>query len=210
MGGASAKISTREIDEILSGLSSSEQEGLVVEVRRDKSNDTLIIHTPNGALCYDAGATQAIGQPVWYKMNSGANTDDEYRGKFLVWCYNRWLVSDTQSGRVGHLDRATQSHWGDVVSWEFGTPVIYNGARGVLSTHLRLLGLLGQGILATRPRLAQNIALMARCGHSLNISMQGRRATGAAGSNGQSRAHSGSGACIAFAVTARGLLLRRP
>lgn len=154
VGGASAKISTREIDEILSGLSTSEQESLVIEVRRDKSNDTLIIHTPNGALCYDAGATQAIGQPVWYKMNSGANTDDEYRGKFLVWCYNKWLVSDTQSGRVGHLDRAVQSHWGSVVSWEFGTPVIYSGARGGIIHSLEIVGLTGSGELGNTAKIS--------------------------------------------------------
>lgn len=154
VGGTSAKISTREIDQVLSDLTDAELSNLVVEVRRDRSNDTLIIHTPKGALCYDAGATQAIGQPVWYRLSSGVAGDNTYRGKFLVWCYNKWLVSDPSSSAVGYLDRGLQSHWGEIIVWEFGTPIIYNSARGGIIHSLELVGLTGSGVLGTASKIS--------------------------------------------------------
>lgn len=153
-GGSSAKISTREIDEILSGYSEAQLAEILVEARRDKANAILMIHTPGATLCYDAGASEALQQPVWYKLSSGVGYDNQYRARHHVWCYGQWLVGDAISANLGRLDRNTQSQWGETVTWEFGTPIVYNEAKGAIVHGLELVGLTGSGVLGNTAKVS--------------------------------------------------------
>lgn len=153
-GGGSVKISTREIDERLSRYSDKELSEIVVEVWKERAHDTLIIHTPHGALCFDGAGSQAIGQPIWYSLSSGLYADMAYRGKFLVWCHGRWNVGDTVAAQIGYLDSSIASHWGDVVAWEFGTPIVYNEGKGVLVSEIELVALTGSAALGVDAKVS--------------------------------------------------------
>lgn len=152
-GGSSSKISTREIDEILNDYTTSELEAIYVEVRRDRSNDILMVHTPRVTLCFDAGATEALGQPVWYKLTSGV-VENKYLARHHVWAYNKWCVGSPSDSRIGYLDGSLQTQWGDIVTWEFGTPVVYNNARGAIIHSLELVGLTGAGTLSNAAKIS--------------------------------------------------------
>lgn len=153
-GGTSAKISTREIDELLAEETEEQLEAIQIEVRKDRSNDVILIHTSKGTLCYDNGGTQALGQPLWYKLSSSIDGQGVYRGRHLVWCYNDWLIADALSAKVGRISRDTGPHFGDMWGWEFGTPVIYNEARGGIIHSLEIVSLTGSAPFGANTKIS--------------------------------------------------------
>lgn len=138
--GTSAKISTREVDIVLEALTEAELEAIEVEVVKDKGHNTLMVHLPAETWCYDAAATAATGQPVWYSLASGISADAQYRGRYFTFVYGAWQVADTKSEVFGRLDRAESNQWGRVTRWEFGTPIVYDEARGAMIHEIELVG----------------------------------------------------------------------
>lgn len=142
-GGSTQKISTREIDEILNGYTEAELAQAVLEVKTDEGQQILYIHLGRGTLCFDGIGSQALGQPIWYKLSSSVNGSGPYRGIHHVRCYGRWLVADTETAAIGQLDKAVSTHWGAPVVWEFTTPIVYNEGKGVVVHALELQALNG-------------------------------------------------------------------
>jgi hypothetical protein len=149
--GNSVRIATREIDTVLSGYTEAELAAVLVESRVDKGHQHLLIHLPDQTLVYDAAASQVVGEPVWFSLSSGTdpNVDVTYNARNLVWCYDKWLVGDTDNGRVGYLSDAVSEHWGSQVAWQFGTMILYNEGNGALVHELELVALTGHAALGT-------------------------------------------------------------
>jgi hypothetical protein len=159
--GASAsvtKLSTREIDDILQGYSDDVLAEVVLESRADRGHDFLYIHLPDQCLVFDANATQALGQPVWFILQSGVDRRG-YRAWGFVWCYNRWNVGDPFSAAIGYLDETTGAHYGELTTWEFSTPIVYNDGRGVIIHDLELIALSGDVALGDAPLIGSDYSL---------------------------------------------------
>lgn len=152
VNGASTKLSTREIDKILADYSEGTLANSVLEARIDQDHRNLMLHLPDQSLVYDAGASSAVGTPVWYTLDSGTLTDKSiYRARYLTWCYDQWLAGDTMGSSIGRLDNTVHTHYGDSVGWEFSTPIIYNESRGGIVHVLELVGLPGRVTLGDDP-----------------------------------------------------------
>jgi hypothetical protein len=95
-------------------------------------------------MVYDLQASKAVGQPVWYFLTSAQVGFEAYRPVDLVYCYEKWLVCDSQTGDYGYMDANTARHFGKVCRWEFGTGIAYNEGRGALITMLELVCLTGR------------------------------------------------------------------
>jgi hypothetical protein len=141
------KIATAEVDRVINGYTESQLSDVIVEARVDRDANLLLVHLPHETLCYDSIASQALQRPIWHVLTSG----DHYRARNLVRCHDRWYVGDTLTARVGYLDEATGLHWGDVVPWEFGTAVLYNGGPSAIIHRLELMGLTGRAPLGADP-----------------------------------------------------------
>lgn len=142
--GQAQKISTRSIDEILEGYTEAQLSKIKVEPRNDKSSQLLYIHLPDRTLVYDGAASQEMGQNVWFILSSGLGGPSKYQAQSFVYCYNRWLVGDPTSSRVGYFTDDVGTHWGNHISWEFGTQLIYNDSQGALFHELELVALTGR------------------------------------------------------------------
>lgn len=73
--------------------------------------------------CYDA-ATQA-----WHTRQSYGY--DTWRGKFMAEAWNRTIVGDALSGKLGYLDNQTFTEFGDPMIWGVDSPTLHvfpNGA----------------------------------------------------------------------------------
>lgn len=152
-GGDATKVSTREIDDILRAYPDTVLETAVLEARSDRSHQFLYIHLPDKALVYDGAASASMEQPVWFVLQSGS-TPAGYRARGMVWCYNRWNVADPFGTKIGYLTDAVGSHYGDDTLWEFTTPIIYNGGKGVQVHELELVALTGDVALGDDPTIA--------------------------------------------------------
>lgn len=132
------KLSTREIDQILAEYTADELSDVVVESRTDKAHKMLYVHLPDRTLVYDSAATLAMEQPVWYVLTSSLDGWGKYLGRYMVWAYNKWLIGDPDSGRVGYLCERTSEHWGEQVRTEFSTMINWSDTGGAVFHALEL------------------------------------------------------------------------
>lgn len=151
LNGDTAKLSTGEIDTLLLDYTEERLAGTVVEVRMVKNHQFLYLHLPDRTLVYDAAASAAVQEPVWFSVDSGLAEPAQYRARGFVWCYDRWLCGDPTSGALGQLDDATSTHYGQVIGWEFGTGIVYNEGRGAIFHELELVALPGRVPLGADP-----------------------------------------------------------
>lgn len=144
VNGQTAKISTREIDEILIEFTEEELSEVVLETLNDKSQAFLWVRLPDRTFVYDLSASKAAEDQVWYTMSSGVEKYSQYRARDVIFCYDKWQVGDTESNKIGYLDNTISTHYGDTTIWEFGTSIVYNESRGALFKKLELVALTGR------------------------------------------------------------------
>jgi len=155
--GASAttqKLSTQEIDNLLLQYTEAELVGVLLEARNDKNHQHLYVHLPDRTVVYDASASEALGEPVWFTLTTTIEGFSQYRARNLVWAYDKWLVGDPQSSAIGYLVQDTGHHWGQQVRWEFGTLIAYNEGNGAIFNELELVSLTGSVALGTNPQIS--------------------------------------------------------
>ena len=139
--GQSVKISTNDIDKILKDFTEAALTETVVESRIDNAHRYLYVHLPDRTLIYDAGATQAIGSPVWFIVTSASVDYAQYQARNFVWAYDKWIFGDPTANRLGTFDNGASSHYGTDVRWEFGTAIFYNNGQGAVFHELELIAL---------------------------------------------------------------------
>lgn len=152
--GGSTKISTEEIDRTLARYTEAQLSAAVVESIEHNGRALLITHLPDRALVFDATATKATGERVWYTLTTAADGFAQYLARYPVWCYDRWIVGDPTSTKLGHLTDDLSSHWGQVVRWEFGTQVAYNEAAGAVVHRIELIALTGHVAVGESPQIS--------------------------------------------------------
>lgn len=151
--GRTIKISTREIDIILAGYSTSVIENIVCEVKVDRGHQHLWIRLPDQTLVYDGTGSQAVGEAVWFTLTSSLVGKGELRMKNLVWCYDKWICGDTHGGDIGVLVDDASDHYGQEIGWDFGTMIIYNEGRGIIIHELELVCLSGRVVIDADPTI---------------------------------------------------------
>lgn len=150
--GASSKLSTAEVDKTLKSYTDAQLAGTIVESRTDDGHQRLLVHLPDHTLVYDAAASQVVGEPVWYTLDSGVGESfQQYRARGLVWAYGSWIAGDPASSSIGRLTPSVSSHYGAHVATGFGTMVVYNEGRGAIVGALELVGLPGRVALSAQP-----------------------------------------------------------
>lgn len=152
-GGSSARISTREIDQILAEYSEETLSGIYVESQIDQGHRFLHIHLPDQTLVYDAAATRVVGAPVWFILSSTLEGVGRYRGQHMVYVDNKWWIGDTNSSNLGSLTNDHGEHWGETVGWEFSTAIIYNNGTGAIFHELELVSLTGRAAFGDDPTI---------------------------------------------------------
>lgn len=157
--GQALKISTQEIDEILLSYTETQLSSVKLETRNDKSHQHLYVHLPDRTLVYDAAASEALGDQVWFTLTTSTTGFSQYRARNLVWAYDKWLVGDPQSSNVGYMVDTIGEHWGQIVRWEFGTLIVYNDGKGALFNELELVSLTGRVAIGVDPQISTSYSL---------------------------------------------------
>lgn len=151
--GASVKVSTGEIDAILLGYTEAQLAQTVCESRADKDLLHILFHLPDQCLVYDVRSSQVMGVPIWFTLDSGGVAPSTYRARHLVWCYDRWNVGDPIGPKIGRLVTSVSSHYGDVIGWAFGTPMLYIDGNAGIVHELELVCLTGRVSAGIDPTL---------------------------------------------------------
>lgn len=151
--GQAQRISNREIEQILHEFTESELSTCLVEALMQDGHQWLYIHLPNQTLVYDAAASQATSQPVWFKLSSGLELS-QYNAKNHVWCYDKWIVGHPSLNKLGTTTNKHSDHYGQVVGWEFGTTIVYNESRGAIFHQIELVCLTGNVDFKKNPTIS--------------------------------------------------------
>lgn len=139
------KLSTREIDVIISEYAAVDLEDVLVEARSIKGQDLLYVHLPDKTLVYDNTASQLLGDRVWFILSSGTNGYSAYPARNFVLCYDKWIVGNpVTTNTLGVMDETISSQYGSLVDWEFGTSILYGEGRGAIVHELELVALTGR------------------------------------------------------------------
>lgn len=146
-----AKVSTREIDQLLLSYSDADLSSAVMESRVDKNHQLVYIHLPDRTLVYDTIGSKSTGEPLWHTVDSGLDSPSQYLARNMVWCYGQWNVGDPTSDRLGAFTSSVGTHWGADVGWEFGTQIIYTEGQGAILHELELVALTGRVALGADP-----------------------------------------------------------
>lgn len=152
--GASYKISTSEIDTILSIYTDAQLSLSKVECRFIENHAFLYVHLPNRTLVYDYNSSQQVQTPVWFLLDSGLATPATYRARNFVWCYNKWIFADPTSPVLGTTSITVGSHFGVEIGWQFYTLMIYNEALDGIVHELELVAITGDVALGDDPTIA--------------------------------------------------------
>ena len=153
------KISTQEIDNLLLSYTEAQLVRVQFEARNDKNHQHLYVHLPDRTMVYDASASEALGDQVWFTLTSTVLGFSQYRARNMVWIYDKWLVGDPQSSAIGYLVQDTGHHWGQQVRWEFGTIIAYNEGNGAIFNRLELVSLTGSVALGTNPQISTSYSV---------------------------------------------------
>lgn len=154
-----SKISTREIDQVLLQYTEAQLSLSVLEARTDKGHRHLWVHLPDRTLVFDAAASAAVDQPVWFTLTKGLGGFSQYPARNLVWCYDRWLVGNPASAVLGYLDTSISTQYGEKARWEFGTTIVYNEGRGAIFHQIELVCLTGRIALGENPTISASYSV---------------------------------------------------
>ena len=153
------KISTQEIDNLLLNYTEVQLATVKLEARNDKNHQHLYVHLPDRTVVYDASASEALGEQVWFTLVTTVVGFAQYRARNMVWAYDKWLVADPQSTTIGYFVQDTGHHWGQQVRWEFGTLIVYNESNGAIFNELELVSLTGSIALGKNPQISTSYSL---------------------------------------------------
>lgn len=153
------KISTQEIDHVLLQFTEAQLATVKMEARNDKNHQHLYVHLPDRTIVYDAAASEALGEQVWFTLTTSTVGFSQYRARNLVWAYDKWLVGDPQSSTIGYMVDTTGEHWGQIVRWEFGTIIAYNEGNGAIFHELELVALTGRVALGKDPIISTSYSV---------------------------------------------------
>lgn len=142
-GGTSQKLSTREVDLILSTYTEAELASSVMDVRVDKGHQLLYLGLPDRSLVFDGAGSTALSTPIWFELGSSIVGNAAYRARHFTWAYDRWLFDDPQAAVVGALSREASTHFSETIGWEFSTPMFYNEGNGALIHEMELIAMPG-------------------------------------------------------------------
>jgi len=153
------KISTQEIDEILLSFTEEQLIDVKLEARNNKAHQLLYVHLPDRTIVFDAQGTSELGTPIWFTLSSSISGFSRYLAQNLVWCYDKWLIGDPSSNRVGYLVDDISSHYGQTVRWDFGTSIVYNEGRGGIFLNLELVSLTGSVAFGENPTISTSYSV---------------------------------------------------
>lgn len=143
-GGSYQKIATREIEILLAQYSETVLSTLLIDVQRTQAHQFLRIHLADQCLVFDAAATSVVGKPVWHILSTAIEGRSQYRALGIFYCYDKWIAGDPAAPRLCTFSQTDSSHYGQKVSWEFGTQIVYAAGNDAIVLELELVGLPGR------------------------------------------------------------------
>lgn len=142
--GTAIKISNKALDDLLAA--EADPTAIVLEARTYGDERRLFVHMEKATWVYFHKASRKAGSPIWCQAKSSGT----YRLRNAVVVGGQIIVGDTDSSALGRLDETVQTHFGEVVEWQFDTVFLYNKGAGAILHEVELIGLPGTAPFGTQ------------------------------------------------------------
>lgn len=125
--GSAQKISTREIDKILSAYDEEDLSDMHMESCMFDDVWFVIIHLPNETLLFNISIAASFGKEyAWSILKTDTTGNSPYIGINGVFDPRRgqWVYGSKGSGHIGYLDNSTPNHFDEKVEWILYSPIL--------------------------------------------------------------------------------------
>lgn len=150
--GQAAPLADAEIDALLAELTDEQQAAIEMDTRIEKGEQRLYVHLPDKTLVYLQQASRKNEGAVWHILAGGSLTDRAWPGRHLALTAGKWLLG-SPAGRLGYLDQAVSTQWGQIAGWRFDTVYLFNAAKGFILRCVELIGLPGYAPFGVEPTM---------------------------------------------------------
>jgi hypothetical protein len=126
-GGGSKKISSREVDKIISEYGEAGMRNVTLDAILIDAVSYVLVHLPNKTLLYNVNIGESMGNNVaWSTLKSDVLGDAAYRGRNFVRSpdISEWVGGDVRGGNIGKLDPSIATHFGELAEWILYTPLV--------------------------------------------------------------------------------------
>ena len=143
-GGATQRLSTREIERVLATYPESDYPLISLESRTWQGHEWLYVHLPDRTFVFDLAASVETQQQVWFELGSSLVGPARYDARGFVWAHNRWWCAHPADGRIGVENDTIGMHWGQHVGWQVDTQALYGEGRAAIVHEIELVALQGR------------------------------------------------------------------
>ena len=114
--GEASKISTREIDKILSGYTEAELLDIRVEARKEDGTTFIIINLPYETICFNKEIADVFGKEYAWTMLQTGLLSNVYSGINCVLDprSGKFILGSRTSAEIGYLDNTTFTQFGEI------------------------------------------------------------------------------------------------
>lgn len=139
--GSSVKISSKELDRIISQYTEQELSLTKLELRLIQDELLLYVHFLRDTYVYNFTASRLLQNKIWFRLDSFEDGVNNYFDAWnFVYCYNNWYCGRRSQDGIGVLSFDVKKHWGMDVKWCFQTPILFNEDRGGIVHEISLQG----------------------------------------------------------------------
>lgn len=103
--------------------------------------------TLNSTLVFDAKATELLGSKTWHLRESHNLQDkNRWRVNSIVTAYDKLLVGDSESGRIGEIDNDVYNDYTQPIVREFALKTLENNTNPIFFNSIQVVVDSGQGL----------------------------------------------------------------
>lgn len=124
--GNAVKLSSKEVDRLLSKYNEDDLADVRIESRLEKDNQFAIIHLPEETLLLNLTIAQAAGPNNSWSILKTGNEDTVYRGINGIFDprLGKWIYGDKESDNLGTLNDTLFSQYGNNSEFYFYSPMM--------------------------------------------------------------------------------------
>lgn len=129
------RISTHAVEQWIEDAADKDFHGIAWS---EAGHKFYALTSTSGTFVYD------LSTQLWHERQSFRAT--QWNALFVLRAYNKWIVGERESNRLGELDATTFTEWGEVLRSSCASPSLGEDNRRVLNSRLELIFEQGVGL----------------------------------------------------------------
>lgn len=140
--GGEKKISTREIDKLLSEYTEEELSTAVLEAMTIDDIKLIIVHLPNQVIVYNESVAETLGKNnAYFIIKSDVLGDEKFRGINFINdpALSEWIGGDKINANLGFLDSSIATQYNEIAEWLLYSPLVPMESASIDSLELNTI-----------------------------------------------------------------------